>query len=333
MLTPGPGGVAIQTAPPGTVRVPSAPLTGTESITTTAPLTATTSLTATIAALVQQRRTHTITLPLIQTDVSAPLTSTLAASPTLPSTQTAPPDAAARPSLVWDGQPRSVRLPVLMYHYLSVPPEDANTYRLDLSVSPALFARHLDRIQAEGYTTISLYDLQAHLWQGAPLPEKPVILTFDDGYRDNYTNAFPLLRERGMIATIFVVTDFMDEERPEYMTWEMAREMLAAGISIESHGRNHMSLKNRDNDHLVWQALGSLETIEAELGVRPRFIAYPAGEFDENTIAIFASANYWAGYTTIQGATHSNEDPFRRYRVRVRGSTEPDELIRLLELD
>ncbi|RLT37061.1 MAG: hypothetical protein DWI57_14080 [Chloroflexi bacterium] len=240
---------------------------------------------------------------------------------------------AFRAELVWDGQPRTTRVPVLMYHYLSVPPADANIYRKDLSVSPDLFARQLERIQAEGYTTISLYDLLAHLWQGAPLPAKPVVLTFDDGYRDNYTNAFPLLRERGMRATIFVVTDFMDEERPDYLTWAMAREMLAAGISIESHGRNHISLKNRDRDYLVWQALGSLETIEFELGVRPRFVSYPAGEFDDGTIEVFQSANYWAGLTTIQGATHSTDNPFRLHRVRIRGSTEPDELVRLLALD
>jgi peptidoglycan/xylan/chitin deacetylase (PgdA/CDA1 family) len=216
---------------------------------------------------------------------------------------------------------------------LSNPPADANAYRIDLSVSPDMFARQLDRLQAEGYTTISLYDLLAHLWQGAPLPEKAVVLTFDDGYRDNYANAFPLLRERGMTATLFVTTDFMDEARADYLTWDMAREMLAAGISIESHGRNHFSLKNRDEDYLVWQALGSHETIEFQLGIRPRFVSYPAGEFNDATIAIFHSASYWAGFTTIQGATHSTDDLFRLHRVRVRNTTEPDELIRLLALD
>lgn len=269
----------------------------------------------------QEPPVSTVALPLIQ---SSPI------SETPPVAETIQPVAR---TLVWDGQPRTARVPVLMYHYLSIPPDDANIYRRDLSVSPELFARHLDAIQAAGYTTISLYDLQAHLWEGAPLPEKPVVITFDDAYRDKYTNAFPLLRERGMIATIFVVTDFMDEERPAYLTWDMAREMLAAGISIESHGRNHISLKNQSQDYLVWQALGSLETIQYELGVRPRFVSYPAGEFDGQTIAIFQSAGYWAGFTTIQGATHSTDDLFRLHRVRIRGSTEPDELIRLLALD
>lgn len=232
-----------------------------------------------------------------------------------------------------DGVARQVRVPVLMYHYLSTPPADADIYRRDLSVPPELFAAHLDRLVAEGYTTVSLHQVLDSLQRGVPLPEKPVVLTFDDGYRDNYVNAFPLLKERGMQATIFVVTDFMDEERPEYLTWAMAREMLAAGIAIESHGRNHVSLERKDDDYLVWQALGSLETIEYELGVRPRFVSYPAGEYDQRTIDVFRSAHYWAGFTTRQGASLDNQHLFELPRIRVRNTTTPDDLIRLLSLD
>lgn len=232
-----------------------------------------------------------------------------------------------------DGVARTVRVPILMYHYLSTPPADADIYRRDLSVTPELFAAQLDRLLAEGYTAVSLYTVIDALQRGAPLPDKPVVITFDDGYRDNYENAFPLLRARGMPATIFVVTDFIDEQRPEYLTWDMAREMLQAGISIESHGRNHFSLAGRDDDYLVWQALGSLETIEYELGVRPRFVSYPAGEYDQRTIDIFQSANYWAGVTTVQGATLNNAQPFEWPRIRVRATTTPDKLLRLLTLD
>lgn len=232
-----------------------------------------------------------------------------------------------------DGVTRTLRVPLLMYHYLSTPPADADIYRRDLSVSPELFAAHLDRLLAEGYTVVSLYAVIDALQRGAPLPPKPVVITFDDGYRDNYENAFPLLRERGMPATIFVVTDFIDEQRPEYLTWEMAREMLPAGISIESHGRNHFGLAGQGDDYLVWQALGSLETIEHELGVRPRFVSYPAGEYDQRTIDIFHSAHYWAAVTTTQGATLNSAQPFELPRIRVRGGATPDDLIRLLALD
>ncbi len=232
-----------------------------------------------------------------------------------------------------DGTVRTAHVPILMYHYLSIPPANADIYRKDLSVAPALFAKHLDAIQKAGYTSISLYDLVQNLTQGTPLPEKPVIITFDDGYRDNYENAFPLLEQHGTKATFFVITDFIDQKRPEYLTWDMVREMFAAGMSIESHSRNHVSLKNRDKDYLVWQALGSMETIQYELGVRPRFIAYPAGEFDQLTIDIFHSANYWGAVTTMQGATHTSDNLFQLHRVRVRGTTTPRELLRLLALD
>jgi peptidoglycan/xylan/chitin deacetylase (PgdA/CDA1 family) len=284
---------------------------------------------------------HTVTIPLVMNSVLPTPAVMAVADPTPASTPTAIPlsTATPTPALVLtveptpDGAVRTVQVPIPMYHYLSAPPEDADRYRRDLSVAPDLFAQHLDRLIEEGYTTIRLDDLLLHLTEGAPLPAKPVILTFDDGYRDNYTNAFPLLKERGMTATFFIVTDLIDADLPDYLSWDMVREMHAGGMSIQSHGRNHASLKGRDDDYLIWQALGSLETIEYELGVRPRFISYPAGQYDENTIRIFQSAHYWAGVTTVQGATHNSEELLQLRRVRIRGTTSADDLSRLLKLD
>lgn len=232
-----------------------------------------------------------------------------------------------------DGIVRTIRIPILMYHYLSTPPSTADIYRKDLSVPPELFAAHLDRLQAEGYTTISLYDLVAHLQQGASLPEHPVILTFDDGYRDNYENAFPLLHERQMMATFFLVIDFINNERPEYLTWDMVRAMYAGGMSIEVHGLDHSSLRKRSRADLEFQALRSYETIQDRIGIRPRFLSYPAGEYDADTIEMVQSAGYWAALTTIQGATHSNDKLFELHRVRIRNTTTADELVRLIKLD
>ncbi len=259
------------------------------------------------------------------------------ATPTLLAPAAPPPAPPATPTPQLeptpDGVARTAKVPILMYHYISVPPADADVYRVDLSVPPDLLAAHLDRLQAEGYTTISLYQLLAYLTEGTPLPEKPVVLTFDDGYRDTYENAFPLLRARGMTATFFVITDFIDEQRPLYLSWDMARAMLAGGMSIESHGRNHFTLEGQDDDYLVWQALGSLETLQHELGVRPRFVSYPAGDYDQRTIDVFRSANYWGGLTTEQGTEQSSAHPFELERIRVRDTTSPDDLIRYLEAD
>ncbi len=253
-----------------------------------------------------------------------------------PAPEIAPPatlPANASSEIVWDGVERTLNVPILMYHYLSDPPAGADAIRRDLSVSPQRFAEHLDRMLEEGYTTISFYALMDALYTGAPLPEKPVVITFDDGYRDNYENAFPLLRDRDMTATFFVVTDFIDEERPNYVSWDQVREMLAAGMSIESHGRNHATLEGRNDDYLVWQALGSLETLQFELGVRPRFVSYPAGDYDANTMRIFSSAGYLAGVTTNPGATQSSSEPFELPRVRVHSTTTANQLSVLLTMD
>lgn len=308
-----------------------AEIAATAAISSPANLHAPTRITMTQPATVTATETVVATAMLTATPADMPTVSVSALLPT--PTPTVEPTAAPVVEPTPDGVARRLHIPVLMYHYLSTPPADADIYRHDLSVPPERFAAHLDRLLAEGYTTVNLYQVIDALQRGIPLPDKPVVITFDDGYRDNYENAFPLLKERSMQATIFVVTDFIDEERPAYLTWEMAREMLVAGISIESHGRNHVSLANKSNDYLVWQALGSLETIAYELGVRPRFVSYPAGEYDQRTVDIFRSANYWAGFTTRQGASLDNQRLFELPRIRVRNTTTPDELIRLLSLD
>lgn len=269
------------------------------------------------------------TLPLpVVVDAAPPLTLTAPNTPTSP--LPAPASAAELPA---DGEVRRAYVPILMYHYLSVPPAGSDIYRRDLSVTPEQFAAHLDRLQAEGYTTISLYTLHAYLTQGVPLPPKPVILTFDDGYRDNYEQALPLLVARKLTATFFIVTEFIDRERPEYLSWAMVRELYTAGMSIEAHGVDHTTLRGRSQADLEYQALRSYETIQDRIGARPRFISYPAGEYDAATIAMFQSAGYWAGFTTVQGATHRSDELFTIHRVRIRSSTTPDELIKLLTVD
>lgn len=277
----------------------------------------------------EEREEYKIILPAVHSGAAVLMLPAVHYGPeTQPQTIEAP-----NPPPVADGLIRQVQAPILMYHYVSVPPAGSDVYRRDLSVSPDLFRSHLQALADAGYTPISMYDLVDHLNRGAPLPEKPVILTFDDGYRDNYENAFPLLQEFGMTAMFFVVSDYMDEEIPLYMSWDMAREMKDAGMYIESHGRNHASLQNRNDDYLVWQALGSAETIEYELGERPRFITYPFGHYDSNTIRIFESAGFWGGVTINAGATHSTDDLFQLRRVRVRGTTSAAELLQLLALD
>jgi peptidoglycan/xylan/chitin deacetylase (PgdA/CDA1 family) len=220
-----------------------------------------------------------------------------------------------------------------MYHYVSELPPGADVYRRDLTVTPPRFAEHLAYLKAEGYTAITLDDLLYALAQGRPLPPRPVILTFDDGYLDNYEHAFPLLRDAGFMATFFVITDFVTDARAGYMTWPQIEEMAAAGMHFGAHSRNHPNLAGQSIDYLVWQALGAKEALEEHLGQHPRWIAYPSGKYDAQTIAVFRSAGYWGGLTTSQGNVHTLENIFELRRIRVRGSHTAADLDLLLKLD
>jgi peptidoglycan/xylan/chitin deacetylase (PgdA/CDA1 family) len=234
---------------------------------------------------------------------------------------------------VGDGEIRTLSVPILMYHYLSVPPASTDRFRLDLSVTPDHFREQLAWLKTEGFETISLYELLSALNTGSPdLPERPIILTFDDGYRDNYQNAFPLLKEFGYSATFFILTDVTDRSEQGYLTWEMLREMSNAGMDIEVHGREHFDFSNRNHDWLVFHLLGPMQTIEANLGYTPRFIAYPSGSYDSQAIAVAQELGYWGGITTHYGRLHSGGNPFELQRVRVRGGWILDDFIKAMSI-
>jgi peptidoglycan/xylan/chitin deacetylase (PgdA/CDA1 family) len=209
-----------------------------------------------------------------------------------------------------------------MYHYISDPPEDADEYRLDLSVSPALFRQQMQYLADNGFTPIDLYDLSLATTGWKSLPEKPVILTFDDGYVDNYTTAFPILQEYGFAATFFIITEFIDQGQPGYMSWAMIEEMAAAGMRIESHSRTHPDLREQPRDVLVWQILGSQETIAAHIGYTPRYFCYPSGRYDDDTIAMLQELDYWGAVTTEGGKWHGYTDRYEWSRLRVRNTTD-----------
>ncbi len=218
-----------------------------------------------------------------------------------------------------------------MYHYISQPPHGADRVRRDLSVTPERFAEQMQHLRAAGYTSIALDDLLYALALGRPLPAKPIILTFDDGYQDNFTNAFNILVENGFVGTFFIMTDLVDARTPGYMTWPEIEEMAATGQRFGSHGRVHIpALKGQSLDYLVWQALGTKETIEAHLGYHPRWVAYPSGQYDARTIAVFRSAGYWGGLTTLPGSLHSLDKVFELKRIRIRGAQTLAEFARLL---
>jgi peptidoglycan/xylan/chitin deacetylase (PgdA/CDA1 family) len=229
-----------------------------------------------------------------------------------------------------DGTLRRIHVPILMYHYVSTPPPDADQYRVNLSVEPAMFRQHLQYLKDNGYTTISLYEFDAALMYGTPLPEKPVILTFDDGYIDHYITVFPLLKEFGMTATFFIITDTADHNSANYMTWGQINEMAAAGMSIESHTKTHSELRGRSYDFLVYEILGSLESISAHVNSKAQMFCFPVGHYDDDALAVLASTDVLRAVTTEFGAWHTSDNRLEVPRVRMSNDTGVNALASLL---
>lgn len=237
-----------------------------------------------------------------------------------------PPLPTPRESYSW-----TLKVPILMYHYISEPPEDADKYRKDLSVAPEDFREQMRFLAENGFETIDLYDLSLAITDEVELPPKPVIITLDDGYRDNYQNAFPILEELGLKATFFLTTEFIDQNNEIYMDWPMVEEMAAAGHRFEPHSKTHPDLTIQDRKFIIWEVQGSRETIAAHVGYLPRYFAYPSGRYNDEVKQIIAELDFWGAVTTLGGAWNGFNDRFEWTRMRVRDVTSLAEFKEMIE--
>lgn len=277
-------------------------------------------------------------LPTLMMDATAAIQATRTAAASPPTPPVIP--SATSPALYNEPMPTpsgiyswTLKVPILMYHYVSDPPADADKYRLDLSVSPDQFRQQMTFLRDGGYTPIDLYALTTAIVGHSELPDKPVLLTFDDGYIDNYQIAYPILEEFGFKGTFFVVTEFIDNGREGYMTWAMVEEMARAGHRFESHSRTHPDLTEKDHDDLIWQILGAQETLAAHIGYRPRYFCYPGGDYNAETIQVLRDLDYWGAVTTANGSWHGFDDRFEWRRIRIRNITSIEEFQRLVDLE
>ncbi len=211
-----------------------------------------------------------------------------------------------------------VRVPVLMYHYIRVNPNPVDRIGAGLSVTPDLFAQQMTYLTQAGYTPVSLDDVYA-AWTGArPLPPKPVVLTFDDGYRDFFTAAYPVLKARGFKATVYVVTDFL--ERPAYLTWDMLSVLASEGlVTIGSHTLTHVDLSTAPPDRARREIFESKHRLEERLGVGVNDFSYPSGRYNPAVVSLVEAAGYRTAVTTRPGNTLRLEERLTLPRVRVDG--------------
>ena len=269
--------------------------------------------------------------PLTASPATATLTPSATPEPTL--TPTATPTPTPLPTPDADARNRAVRLPILMYHYIEPWPVNAGEIRKNLTVQPEDFAAQIRYLHDHGYVTVSLYDLLYALMLGWPLPPKAVVITFDDGYRDLMQYAALVMQPYGYTGTVFVITELMDREFERYLTWPQAESLYAQGWKIEPHTKTHDELAGQSRDFQLYQMLGSMQTIEAHIGVMPRFFNYPFGKYDDVTLQLDRELGLWGAVTVESGRTHTLDSVYTLTRVRVGGQGTLQQFVAGLEDD
>ncbi len=198
---------------------------------------------------------------------------------------------------------------VLNYHQI----ENKNT---SLSVDVNSFDTQMKFLVDSGCITITPDELYAGLRGEIELPPKPVLITFDDGYLDNYRNAFPILKKYGLRATIFIIPAFTSVQ-PGYMTWEQLKEMEQSGITIESHTLTHPKLEELPDDEIRSELLNSKTLLEQNLGHPIEFLAYPTGTYNLHIAGIAQDIGYKGAFTIKYGVVDRGSNFFALERVPI----------------
>ncbi|MGI8857232.1 MAG: polysaccharide deacetylase family protein [Thermomicrobiales bacterium] len=267
----------------------------------------------------------------VSTAIPTAIPSTAIPSTAIPATATpSGPTATPNQGATGNAQPVDgvIRVPVLMYHYIRINPVASDRLGYNLSVTPVDFAAQMEWLVTNGYHTVFPSELNAALTQGAPLPTKPIVLTFDDGYRDFYDQAWPVLKQYGLKASSAVITNFADKgDRgdTQYMTWSMIKELDQTGmVEIASHTLSHPDL-SRTAPAQRWLELSqSKAIIEQQIGHPCTAFVYPSGKYDGATVSDAKRAGYQIAFTTNDGKVRVPQDSgpiLVLPRVRVSGGT------------
>lgn len=217
-------------------------------------------------------------------------------------------------------------IPVLLYHHISEGPDNMP----ELGVSVTEFDRQMKGLREAGFQSISLDALYAYM-QGEKvnLPDKPVVITFDDGYEDNYSTAHPILERYGFRAVLFMVGANFD--RDDRLSTGQAREMTAHTWQMESHTLTHPDLTTLDKKELKKELYGGKRKVERTVRQEVRFFAYPGGFYNLPVVEAVQAAGYQGAFSVLTGLNRPERDNvYLLRRIPVFRSTDFDKILELL---
>lgn len=214
---------------------------------------------------------------------------------------------------------KSIKFPILMYHYVRTVTDKKDKIGIGLSVPPEMFDKQMKLLLDKGFTTVTLDDL-ANAWNSnTPLPKKPIIITFDDGYDDLYKTAYPILKKYNIKATAYIVPGFIDT--PRYLTSKQLKELSdSLLVTIASHTMKHVSMNNASRKRMREEITNSKTWLEKFTGQKIKHFSYPSGQYNKTAMKEAELAGYLTATTTQPGTIHHHKERFATKRVRIPGT-------------
>lgn len=215
----------------------------------------------------------------------------------------------------------ALHVPILMYHRIDVLRRSLPSITRALTVAPADFAAQMRWLKRNHWNAVTQEQLWAALEKGGRLPPKPVMITFDDGYRDVLGKAAAVLSRLHMPATAYVVTGRISGPDPSFLTWGMLRALERHGVEIGSHTVDHVELPRLSSGQALRELVDSRAALQAHLGHPVPWFAYPAGAYDQHSVALVRQAGYLLAVTTAPGQLQRAQQPLELHRLRVLDTT------------
>lgn len=240
------------------------------------------------------------------------------AAPAPPAQPPAPPAAAPAPAPTPAPEPlvpadRACRAAVLVYHSLAYHRANETRAEHNVTTSPEAFAQHMRYLHENGFAVVSYDQLVACLTRGTDLPDKAVVITFDDGLASQYVRGLPILEQYHFPATFFIVTGFVGTHRL-LMSWDQVRDLDARGFTVGSHTIHHPNLTGLSPERLARELTESKREIETQVGHPVTLFAYPFGYFNDAVATAVQGAGYASARTIGFGKVHHPAD---LYRLRI----------------
>lgn len=253
------------------------------------------------------------------TDLPQPTSTSMPTQP-IPSETPAP---TLTPTWIYH-EPGKINAPILLYHHVE---GETSTSRYQVSVTD--FRAQMNALHDLGYTTIPISLFLDALIQGSDLPEKPIVITFDDGHLSVYENAYPIMAELGFSGVFYIVANRINDV-PDFVNVIQLQEMIDSGWEIGSHGYSHTDVTQ--NHDLVNQEIAQSKTdLASALSTKIQTFAYPFGAIDPFVGGKVYDYGYRAGMGLGTSRTHTLGTLFYLDRIEIYGNTTPEDFIRLLQ--